>query len=212
MSMSYISRAISRIKISSVNAKILKSSETSFPRYYSSTNEPAEKPKRKTTPIPSISLIRDDEILVTTLEEAQKLSKRRDLRLVKMVDLDTKTQRPIYKLMSVSEYKSQESEGSKSNKQNSNKGEKFVMIGQNISEHDLNTRMKKMNKWLEKSYEVRIVINGDSTNMDKAESVYKLMENGVGTNGRIVQKRQKGSDIKFQILPPKNKKDDDNAL
>jgi hypothetical protein len=33
--------------------------------------------------------------------------------------------------------------------------------------------------------------------------VYKIIEKEIGANGRIVQKRSKGQDIRFQILPPK---------
>lgn len=63
----------------------------------------AEKKKKKQ--IPRITLISDgDKIEITTLEEAQKLGLRRNLKLVKVIDLDTKTQRPVYKLMSGAEY------------------------------------------------------------------------------------------------------------
>ncbi len=48
---------------------------------------------------PKITLIDDQKIEIVSLEAAKKLSKRRDLKLVKVIDLDAKTQRAVYKLM-----------------------------------------------------------------------------------------------------------------
>ncbi|XP_057658265.1 translation initiation factor IF-3 [Diorhabda carinulata] len=172
-----------------------------------------EKPKKKKTAIiPKITLIQDQQLSVTTLEEAQRLSKRRNLKLVKIIDLDTKTQRPIYKLMTGSEYHAEDLKQraiKKEEKQNAVKAEKVLIINHNIYEHDLQVHLKKINKWIDKLHEVRVVINGDSNNMEKAESVYANIEKALSTgNSRILQKRTKGSDIKFQILPPKKNKDD----
>ncbi|KAJ8910014.1 hypothetical protein NQ315_014440 [Exocentrus adspersus] len=170
-----------------------------------------EEKKKKTEIIPKITLLSGDQITVTTLEEAQKLSKRRDLKLVKVVDLDTKTQRPVYKLMTGSEYHAEDlkqREQKKKEKQKGGlKGEKVLMINQNISQHDLDVDIKKISKWIAKSFGVRVVINGDSTNIEQAEKVYNCIENALKSEGRFLQKRQKGSDIKFQIQPQKK----DNA-
>lgn len=133
-----------------------------------------EEKKKKTNIIPKITLISGDQLTITTLEEAQKLSKRRDLKLVKIVDLDTKTQRPVYKLMTGSEYHvedlKQREQKKKDKLKGGIKGEKLLIINHNISEHDLQTDIRKIVKWITKSYEVRVVINGDNTNMDKAVS------------------------------------------
>ncbi|KAJ8936880.1 hypothetical protein NQ314_012144 [Rhamnusium bicolor] len=135
-----------------------------------------EQKKKKANIVPKVTLISGDELTVTTLEEAQKISKRRNLKLVKIVDLDTKTQRPVYKLMTGSEYQAEDlkqREQRKKEKQNSFiKGEKVLILNQRISEHDLQTDIKKIKKWIAKSYEVRVVINGDSNSMQKAVSVY----------------------------------------
>lgn len=65
--------------------------------------------KKKKQIVPRITLISDGEkIEITTLDEAQKLSHRRNLKLVKIVDLDLKTQRPVYKLLSGTEYFAEE--------------------------------------------------------------------------------------------------------
>lgn len=136
-------------------------------------------PKKKKPIIPRITLLNGSEITITTLEEAQKLSKRRDLKLVKIVDLDTKTQRPIYRLMTGVEYHAEElkqRERKKQEKSNALKGEKLLMITYKIANHDLETNIKKISKWVEKSFEVRVIISGDSGNMQKSVSrVYSKM-------------------------------------
>lgn len=59
-------------------------------------NAPAGTKKPKTAP--KITLVGPDHsVSIMNLDEAQKISKRRDLKLVKVVDLDLKTQRPVYK-------------------------------------------------------------------------------------------------------------------
>jgi hypothetical protein len=39
-----------------------------------------------------------------------------------------------------------------------------------------------------------------------------MIAEGVKTEGRIVQKRQKGSDLRFQILPPKEEKNESSGV
>lgn len=129
--------------------------------------------KKKSSPIPKVSLLHGDEITVLTLEEAHRLSKRRNLKLVKIIDLDAKTQRPIYKLMTGSEYREEDikdKEQKKKNKEDAIKGEKLVFINYAIADHDLDIQIKKIEKWVGKLYEVRVVINGESNKMQKAVS------------------------------------------
>lgn len=137
------------------------------------TSEQIQQKKKKTAVIPKITLVQGDIVSITTLEEAQKLSKRRDLKLVKIVDEDTKTQRPIYKLMTANEYHAEDlkqREQKKKSKEGAIKGEKLIIFNYNIAKHDVETNMKKILKWVEKLYEVRVVINGDASNMQKAVS------------------------------------------
>lgn len=121
--------------------------------------------KKKTTIIPKITLLDGNNVTVTTLDEAQKISKRRDLKLVKLVDIDTKTQRTVYKLMTGAEYHQEDlkqREQKKTQKQNAFiKGEKVLMLNASIGPHDLEVDCKKITKWIEKMYEVRVIINGD---------------------------------------------------
>lgn len=132
-----------------------------------------EQKKKKTSIIPKITLLQGNDLTITTLEEAQKLSKRRDLKLVKILDVDTKTQRPIYKLMTASEYHEEDikhKEQIKKNKEDTIKGEKLVFLNYNIANHDLEINIKKIIKWIGKNFEVRVVINGDANKMQKAVS------------------------------------------
>lgn len=39
----------------------------------------------------------NEDVTIVSLAEAQKLSKRRELKLVKIIDVDAKTSRPVYK-------------------------------------------------------------------------------------------------------------------
>lgn len=133
-----------------------------------------KKPKRPI--IPRITLLTaNDEISVTTLEEAQKLSKRRDLKLVKIVDLDTKTQRPVYKLMTSAAYHAEDVKNRKEKqKSGALKGEKVVMMTTAIQENDVQTHVKKISKWLGKQYEVRVIITSTGSTGGRSVSACLL--------------------------------------
>jgi translation initiation factor IF-3 len=130
---------------------------------------------RKSDTGPIITLIgTDNSPSVVPLSDAEKLAKRRDLKLVRIVDLDTKTQRPIYQLMTGAQYYTEDKKlrKEKSTKKGSGfKGDKLLTLSHRISPHDLSSKLKNVTKWLSKSYEVRVVINGDSDNMKCAVSV-----------------------------------------
>lgn len=127
--------------------------------------------KKKTVRIPKITLVSPDEsIQIVTLEEAQKISRRRDLKLIKVIDLDTKTHRPVFKLMSGSDYHAEDLKQREIRKEKKNdiavKGEKLLLINSRITEHDLESRIKNIIRWLNKKYEIRVVLSGDSSNME----------------------------------------------
>lgn len=156
--------------------KILCNQQSILVRNIQNQGEYVNDEKKTKRNIPKITLISTDNILVTTLEEAQKLSKRRDLKLVKVIDLDTKSQRPVYKLMTGNEYHAEElkqREQKKKDKENDNslKGEKVLMLNANIGVNDLNVAANKIIKWLNKRYETRVIINGNAGNMEKAVSI-----------------------------------------
>lgn len=59
------------------------------------------------------------------------------------------------------------------------KGEKLLTMSFKIGENDLKIKMNHLVKWLNKSYEVRIVIEGDSANKEASVrySNVKLLKN-----------------------------------
>lgn len=125
----------------------------------------AKQQRPKTVPVPKITLVSpDNSMTVTVLEDAQRLAKRRKLNLVKVSDLDSKTQRPVYKLMSSSVFieeigeKVEEHDGDKQR----SKGAKLHYISAKIAEHDLLTKTRNVVKLLNKGYKVKIVITLDS--------------------------------------------------
>ena len=157
--------------------------------------------------------------LIATMEEAQKLSKRRNLKLVKVQDMDTKTQRPVFKLISQAQFIGQEQEPL-SKEKGTKKPEKMLTIGYRIAEADLQSRLKQISKWLTKQQEVRVVIEGASLDLENSEKIYQRMESTVKEPllmGKMVQKRTKGNNMKFTIVPVKqlssksNKNPDNNA-
>ncbi|CAG9563090.1 unnamed protein product [Danaus chrysippus] len=147
----------------------------------------------------------DNSITITDLKNAQNLSTRRDLKLVKIQDEDSKTRRPVYKLMTNAEYHEEELSArieKKAAKENKLiKGNKLITLSSRIAEHDVMTNVKKMMKLLEKSYEVRVVVSGDETQPEKAERIYSIIEKNLKSIGNIVQKRNKGNNLRFQIIP-----------
>lgn len=151
---------------------ITRSATFDLNKQIASENTPV--PRKKTVRIPKITLItpENNNISITTLEEAQKISKRRDLKLVKIVDLDAKTSRPVYKLMSGAEFLKEDLKRRAERKANKAesliKGEKLLTLSYRISDHDLNSRIRNIEKWLAKSYEIRVVINGEAENMSNA--------------------------------------------
>lgn len=163
---------------------------------------------KKTKVAPKITLIAQDQsVSIVNLDEAQRISKRRDLKLVKIIDLDMKTQRPVYKLMTSAEYLNEDlkrrEEKKRSKAEATIKGDKLLTVSARITEHDLNSKIQNVVKWLRKSYEVRIVISGDGDKA-KQESVATKIEQSTKEAGKIVQKRFRDNDLRFQIIPEKD--------
>lgn len=127
-----------------------------------------KKQRPKTVPVPKITLLSsDDSITVTVLENAQRLAKRRKLTLVKISELDSKTQRPVYKLMSSSVYLEKVEEDVAENVEADGrdrqrfKDTKLFYISAKITENDLLTKTKNVVKLLNKGHKVKIVITLD---------------------------------------------------
>ncbi|KAI8440262.1 hypothetical protein MSG28_001630 [Choristoneura fumiferana] len=164
-----------------------------------------EIPKRKNFENRITLIGTDDSVSITDLKNAQNLSQKRELKLVKIQDVGAKTRRPVYKLMTNAEYHSEELESRKqkqTSQQNTLKGEKLLTLSTKIGEHDLMTGVKKMLKLLEKQHQVRVVIAGESgQETQSTEKIYSIIERGVKSVGKVVQKRNKGNTLRFQILP-----------
>lgn len=82
------------------------------------------------------------------------------------------------------------------------KSEKLLTLASRISEHDLNSKIARCVKWLEKLHEVRVVISGGDNDMQKIEKIAAAIEKEAATvAGRTLQKRVKDGVMKFSIMP-----------
>ncbi|XP_050362784.1 translation initiation factor IF-3, mitochondrial [Nymphalis io] len=153
----------------------------------------------------------DNSVSITDLKNAQNLSTRRDLKLVKIQDADSKTRRPVYKLLTSAQYHEEELSRRKEKKalsdSNTLKGQKLMTISSKIADHDILTGVKKMGKLLEKHYEVKVVISGDESEHSKLERIYTMIEKNLKAVGKVVQLRTKGNNMRFQMIPIKNNRD-----
>ncbi|KAK7866312.1 hypothetical protein R5R35_007136 [Gryllus longicercus] len=179
--------------------------------------QPDEKNKRlKSGTYTRITLIESDgNVTITSLEEAEKVAKRRDMKLVKINDKQAANQRSTYKMMTSTQYFHEELKSRKTRtekKKTEMKGEKLLSMSDKIDKHDLEAKLKMVNKWLHKKYEVRVVINESEESL--STSVFKFIETSVKEIGKIVQKRQKEKEIKFSILPitPKGTKSEETTI
>jgi len=120
-----------------------------------------KKPRPKTEPIPKITLLSlDNSTTVTVLEVAQRLAKRRNLTLIKVSELEDKTQRPLYKLMNNANIFEEIKEDKDAQKLR--KGTKLFYIAAKITEHDLWTKTKNMTKLLNVGHKVKVAITLDA--------------------------------------------------
>lgn len=165
----------------------------------------SKNPKHKTSPQVTL-LSGDSRIEVVTLDQAKKIAERRQLKLVNIIDFDTKSRRPVYKLMTGAEYLAAELKQREEKKaarlEPQIKGEKLLTIASKISVHDLEMKINKTCKWIEKLNEVRVVITGDSGDTKRNEEITEAIESAVKkVEGRVLQKRTKDGTTRFQILP-----------
>lgn len=86
------------------------------------------------------------------------------------------------------------------------KGDKLLTLSNKIAEHDLQSRLKQIQKWLLKQYKVMVVISGSTSDVAASEHIFKQMDETSKGLGKVLQKRTKGSDIRFQIVPLKEQK------
>lgn len=129
-----------------------------------------KKERTKTVEIPKITLLDEEDriISVTTMALAEKMATSKKSRLVQIVDKDARTVRPVFKLMSEAQYIEEDLKLRKQNKEDRKKsssfikGEKMMIVTSKITTSDLDMKLRKVVKWLEKKYEVHILISGNA--------------------------------------------------
>ncbi|KAL0118805.1 hypothetical protein PUN28_009459 [Cardiocondyla obscurior] len=170
-----------------------------------SDSDGVKKPRPKTVSVPKITLVSpDNSVTVIVLEEAQRLAKRRNLNLIKISDLDSKTHRPTYKLVSgtgVLENTEDDDEivtNVERIGQKLTKAPKLFYIAAKITEHDLQTKTKNITRLLNKGHKIKIVITLDGMNGDE---VQKCIEDAVRNIGSIQKMPSKKNTILFLINP-----------
>lgn len=138
-----------------------------------STNTPGAAPKKeraKTLEVPKITLLDlNNKISVCTMQEAEKIASSKNLRLVQVIDPKMKTQRRTFKLMSEADYLQEELSEKRRVKVEKKKdafikGDKIMTISTRSSEHDIEVKISKSIKWLEKRFEIRVIILGSADN------------------------------------------------
>ncbi|XP_043587716.1 uncharacterized protein LOC122570001 [Bombus pyrosoma] len=113
--------------------------------------------KRKTQRIPKITLIHTDKsISVISLEEAEKLAKRRNLELIHVSNI-SKSGRSVYELGNSLKIDEITSNAAKTHKSEQKiKSAKLFTIKQNIMDYDLNVKINSINRALKKNYKAKI--------------------------------------------------------
>ncbi|XP_076479944.1 uncharacterized protein LOC117163504 isoform X4 [Bombus vancouverensis nearcticus] len=113
--------------------------------------------KRKTPRIPKITLIHTDKsISVISLEDAEKLAKRRNLELIH-VSNTSKSGRSVYELEDSSKIGEITSDVAETHKNEQKiKSAKLFTIKQNIMDYDLNVKINNINKTLKRNYKAKI--------------------------------------------------------
>ncbi|EFN61446.1 Translation initiation factor IF-3 [Camponotus floridanus] len=174
----------------------------------------AKQQRPKTVPVPKITLVSlDNSMTVTVLEDAQRLAKRRKLNLIKVNDFDSKTQRPVYKLMSSSVFieeigeKVEEDHGDKQK----SKGAKLHYISAKIAEHDLLTKTRNVVKLLNKGHKIKIVITLDSSSENNIRT-RSVIEDALKNYGSIQQMPSKKNVLLLIINPILNKNKDNSVV
>ncbi|CAL7938656.1 unnamed protein product [Xylocopa violacea] len=159
-----------------------------------------EKPRPKTVrPTKIVLIYPNNSRIVTELESAEKIAKRKNFHLVNDDTVDTDG-RSIYKLISLSnfcEHKSKDEKDSKIDKYKQKfKSTKLFIIKSKIYEHDLNTKIANINRVLKKNYFVKLIFNHQ--NKDQV-NILKIIRDKV--EGNILKVDNKKDSTVLSIVP-----------
>ncbi|XP_050726160.1 uncharacterized protein LOC127003470 [Eriocheir sinensis] len=157
----------------------------------------------------------EDKVSKMGLHQAEKLAKRRDLKLVKVEDPNlTKGSKDVYRLLTGKQFFEEQIKSKKSEKKSAvgTKDEKILAIGGNISQHDLAIKLHSVTKWLSKGHQVKVSIAAKRSSKEDMEKVFSTIEEEIKQHkGRIMQRHEKLDDIRFYIAPPVLKEEDKEA-
>jgi len=164
----------------------------------------AAKKKKKGLTSPPITLIMPDESVTSeSLEHAERLASRRNLKLVKILDFDTKTERPIYRLMTNLEFFEEASKAKtlkRKERDSDLKEEKLFIISAKIGDHDLSVKISQMLKLIKKKHGIRIFISQDG-NPTKAENIVEVIEEELKELAEKKNQVKKGTSLKILYTP-----------
>ncbi|XP_067122775.1 translation initiation factor IF-3 [Centruroides vittatus] len=189
----YLTRELSRISVP-ILRQIFNNLSTGCVNYSKASNEDKDSEK-------IILLGHDDKVLgIRMKSEAELLANKKDMKLIKKDDEATQYKRyPVYQLIRKDQMFKE-----KSNKINKPKNQKQITISCKILDHDLNVKLKNIERWLKKEEnEVFLIITGEEEKKELMEKVYSKIENNFKNDAKFVQKVVKKQYIKVYIIPVK---------
>ncbi len=124
-----------------------------------------------------------------SLEEALQIAKQKKLDLV---EISPNAKPPVAKIINWGKYQYQKMKKDQKNRRNSKSNElKQMRFGLKISDNDLNIKLKKVQKFLEKGHKVRISIVLKGREMAHKEIAYQMMNKITDILGEQVVTNQK---------------------
>uniref|UniRef100_T1JIE2 LRAT domain-containing protein n=1 Tax=Strigamia maritima TaxID=126957 RepID=T1JIE2_STRMM len=143
----------------------------------------------------------DKFIGVYSKKDAEKMAKTLDLKLV-CVQNSINSREFYFKFISGLElHKQRMKEREEKKDKDIVKDEKLLTVGDKITEHDLNTRIKAIKKWLGKKHNVQVVIEISDEAKSKVDSILKFLTDGLVGIGNVVVLKKKSSRVLLSVSP-----------
>lgn len=160
------------------------------------------RPSNKSTADLIILLGQDDSVIgIKTKTDAAELAKKKNMSLVRLENQTTYKKYPVYQLLRRARLI--EAEGKVQQKEKFE--EKRLTLSHKISNHDLQVKISNVEKWLKKNCHIKILVSGEIGKEQILEELYRKIESHFGSSARLLQKVVKNGNMKFTILPPKEK-------